>query len=91
MPGMRRRDVVALLGRAAAAWPLVARAEPAMPVVGLLNSSSPDPDGDRVRAYRRGLSETGYVEGRNVTIEYRWADGLNDRLPSMAADLVRRE
>jgi putative ABC transport system substrate-binding protein len=61
-----------------------------MPVIGFLNSSSPDADGDRMRAYRRGLSETGYVEGRNVTIEYLWADDHNDRLSSMAVDLVRQ-
>ena len=89
---MRRRDFVSSARRRGG---LAAGGEGAagrrMPVIGFLNSSSPDTAGDRVRAYHNGLRETGYVEGRNVTIEYRWADGQNERLPSLAADLVKRE
>jgi len=89
---MRRREFISLFGSAIASWPLAARAQQAaMPVVGFFHLTSPEPNGENLAAFRRGLAETGYIEQKNVTIEYRWALNQNDRLAALATELVRRQ
>jgi putative tryptophan/tyrosine transport system substrate-binding protein len=89
---MNRRDVITLLGGAAAAWPLAAGGQqPVMPTIGFLSPTSPEANVDRVRGFRLGLKEQGYVEGENVAVEYRWAENRIDRLPELAGELVRRQ
>jgi len=87
---LRRRDLITLLGGAAAAWPLAVRAQQPLPVVAFVNGGAADAFVDAVAAFRKGLNEAGYVEGQNVTVEYHWLEGAYDRMPALMADLVRR-
>ena len=88
---MRRREFITLLGGVAVGWPVAVRAQSAMPVIGFLRSTQAAGFAYIVDAFRQGLNDVGFVEGKNVAIEYRWADNQQDRLPGLAADLVRRE
>jgi putative tryptophan/tyrosine transport system substrate-binding protein len=87
---MRRRELITILGGAATVWPFVTFAQPAAPIIGFLSSRSPADTTTLVAAFRNGLGEAGYIEGKNITVEYRWADGQYDRLPALVADLVQR-
>jgi ABC-type uncharacterized transport system substrate-binding protein len=90
---VRRREFITLLSGAAVMWPLAPRAQQAanLPTVGFIGSDTPDTYADRLRAFRLGLKSTGFIESQNVAVEYRWAEGRNDKLPALTADLIRRQ